>query len=183
VATTQQVVFVQGGGEGVHDDWDARLVISLSQELGSAYDVRYPRMPQEADPEFASWSAIIEQEIAAAEDGVIVVGHSVGGTILVNHLARAVPRRRLGAIALIAAPFVGSGGWPGDEFGSTEDLGATLPDDVPVHVVHGLDDDIVPPEHAALYQRAIPQARLHLLPGRDHQFKDDLADVARVLRS
>ena len=43
------VLFVQGAGEGVHDDWDRKLVESLRRELGPHYDVRYPRMPNEAD--------------------------------------------------------------------------------------------------------------------------------------
>ena len=30
----RQVLFVQGGGEGVHDAWDNRLVDSLGGELG-----------------------------------------------------------------------------------------------------------------------------------------------------
>lgn len=56
-AMTQQVLFVQGGGKRVHDEWDNRLVESLERELGREYAVRYPRMPQEADPKYAQWKA------------------------------------------------------------------------------------------------------------------------------
>jgi pimeloyl-ACP methyl ester carboxylesterase len=62
-------------------------------------------------------------------------------------------------------------------------LGARLPEDIPVHLWHGLDDDIVPPSHVDLYARAIPQAQVHRLPGRDHQFNDDLADIAMAILS
>ena len=31
---TKQVLFIQGGGEGTHDDWDNKLVESLERELG-----------------------------------------------------------------------------------------------------------------------------------------------------
>jgi hypothetical protein len=44
------VLFVQGAGPGVHADGDIHLVESLRRELGSSYDVRYPQMPDEADP-------------------------------------------------------------------------------------------------------------------------------------
>ncbi|SHH49546.1 Predicted esterase of the alpha/beta hydrolase fold [Jatrophihabitans endophyticus] len=181
MAATPQVLFVQGAGEGTHDGWDAKLVASLARELGDGYEVRYPRMPHEADPSYARWSAAIAEELAAAEDGVIVVGHSAGGAILAAQLADAAPARRIGAIVLIAAPFVGAGGWPGEEFTLPLDLGARLPQGVPVHVFHGLDDDTVPPTHAALYWQAVPEARLHLLPGRDHQLNDDLSEIAVVL--
>ncbi|MET8200870.1 alpha/beta fold hydrolase [Micromonospora taraxaci] len=176
-----QVLLIQGAGAGVHDDWDDKLFDSLSRELGDAYEVRYPRMPDEDDPGYASWSVVIRREIAALDDGAVVVGHSVGGTILVNMLAERPPERRLGAIVLVAAPFVGAGGWPGGEFEAPYDLGARLPRDVPVHVFHGLRDETAPPSHADLYAGVIPQARLHRLPGRDHQLNNDLSEVATVI--
>jgi pimeloyl-ACP methyl ester carboxylesterase len=177
----RQVLFIQGGGAGAHDDWDAKLVDSLRAELGDGYEVRYPRMPQENDPSYARWSAAIGHELAAVDDGAVVVGHSVGGTILIGYLAEAPPHRRLGAIVLIAAPFVGPGGWAGEEFELPEHLGARLPNGVPVHLFHGLDDQTAPPDHVDLYSDAIPQAQLHRLPRRDHQLNDDLSDVAHVI--
>ncbi|MET7865291.1 alpha/beta hydrolase [Micromonospora taraxaci] len=176
-----QVLLIQGAGAGVYDDWDDKLFDSLSRELGDAYEVRYPRMPDEDDPGYASWSVVIRREIAALDDGAVVVGHSVGGTILVNMLAERPPERRLGAIVLVAAPFVGAGGWPGGGFEAPYDLGARLPRDVPVHVFHGLRDETAPPSHADLYAGVIPQARLHRLPGRDHQLNNDLSEVATVI--
>lgn len=178
-----QVVFIQGGGAGAHDDWDVKLVDSLAEELGAGYQVRYPRMPQEDDPSYARWGAAIDYELAAAGDGAVVVAHSVGGTILLNYLAVASPQRRLAAIALIAVPFVGAGGWPGDESAWSQDVGVNLPRGVPVHLFHGLNDQTVPAEHAELYLRAIPHAQLHLLPGRDHQLNDDLREVAQAIAS
>ncbi|KAB1914106.1 alpha/beta fold hydrolase [Micromonospora sp. AMSO31t] len=183
MAETRQVLFVQGGGAGTHDEWDDKLVDSLRRELGDGYEVRYPRMPDEDDPSHARWSAAIRRELAALDDGAVVAGHSVGATILVNALAERPPERELGAILLIAAPFVGAGGWPGEEFELPHDLGARLPRGVPVHVFHGLRDETAPPSHADLYARAVPQARLHRLPGRDHQLDNDLSEVARTIRS
>ena len=183
----RQVLFIQGGGSGAHDDWDARLVESLRRELGDRYEVRYPRMPDEDDPSYARWSAAIRRELASmadggdGADGAVVIGHSVGGTILVHALAEHPPERRLGGIVLIAAPFVGPGGWPGDGFEPPDDLGARLPRGVPVHVFHGLDDETAPPSHADLYARVLPQARVHRLPGRDHQLNDDLTEVATAI--
>ncbi|MEU4336024.1 alpha/beta hydrolase [Micromonospora lupini] len=128
MATTAQILFVQGAGTGTHDEWDNRLCDSLRRELGDSYEVRYPRMPDEA------------------------------------------------------APFVGAGGWPGDEFELPHDLGARLPRGVPVRVFHGLGDETAPPSHADLYAGVIPQARVYRLPGRDHQLNDDLGDVAAVIK-
>ena len=183
MAATRQVLFIQGGGADAHDEWDAKLVDSLRRELGAGYEVRYPRMPEEDDPTYGRWSTAIMREMTDLNDGAVVAGHSVGGTILINALAEQPPQRELSAIVLIAAPFVGAGGWPGDEFELPYDLGARLPPGVPVHVFHGLRDDTAPPSHADLYARAIPQAQLHLLPGRDHQLDNDLSEVAEAVVS
>ena len=179
---TRQILFIQGGGAGVHDEWDDRLVESLRRALGDGYEVRYPRMPDEGDPSYARWSAAIRRELADLDDGAVVVGHSVGAAILIDALAEQPPERGLGAIVLIAAPFVGEGGWPSDEFALTSDLGARLPPGVRVHVFHGLQDETAPPSHADLYALAIPQAQVHRLPGRDHQLNNDLSEVAEAIR-
>ena len=178
-----QILFIQGGGEGTHDEWDDKLVSSLSRELGDGYELRYPRMPDEDDPTARAWGAAIRREVADLSDGAVVVGHSVGGTILIYELAQRPAARRLGAIVLVATPFVGGGGWPAEEFELPADLGAKLPPGVPIHVFHGLDDDTAPPAHAELYGRAIPQAQLHLLPGRNHQLGNDLREVASEIRA
>jgi len=179
---SRQVLFIQGAGAGTHDDWDDKLVDSLQRELGDDVEIRYPRMPGEDDPSYAAWGPDLGRELATLEDGAIVVGHSVGGTMLIHALAEQPPDVDVAAIVLIAAPFAGEGGWPGEEFELSRDLGSRLPPGVPVHVFHGLGDDTVPPTHADLYARAIPQAQLHLLPGRGHQLDDDLTDVARLIR-
>jgi len=178
---TRQILFIQGGGAGTHDEWDSKLVDSLRRELADGHEVRYPRMPDEADPSHAAWSQAIRREMAGLDDGAIVAGHSVGATILINALAEQPPECVLEAIVLIAAPFVGAGGWPGDEFELPKDLGARLPHGVRVHVFHGLRDETVPPSHADLYAQVIQQAQVHLLPGRDHQLNNDLSDVAMAI--
>ena len=180
---TRPVLFVQGGGAGTHDEWDDKLVDSLRRELGDAFNVRYPRMPDEDDPSDAAWGPAISEAVAGLDDGAVVVGHSVGGTLLVHAIAERPTAASLAGIVLIAAPFVGAGGWPGEEFELDGNLGAVLPAGVPVHVFHGLADEEIPPAHADLYARAIPQAQVHRLPGRDHQLGNDLADVAAVIRA
>jgi pimeloyl-ACP methyl ester carboxylesterase len=178
-----QVLFVQGGGEGVHRDWDQQLVDSLRRELGQSYELHYPRMPHEAEPEYASWQKALQRELAKLRDGAIVVAHSIGATILLAAVAEHPPPRKLGALLLIGAPFVGDGGWSFADLPLPADLGKRLPRGVPVHFFHGLEDETAPPSHLDLYARAVPQAHTHRLPGRDHQLNDDLKEVAATIAS
>jgi predicted alpha/beta hydrolase family esterase len=183
IHTKRELLFIQGGGAGVHDEWDNKLVESLRRELGPNYEIRYPRMPNEGDPNYAEWKATLEKEFAALDSGAILVGHSLGGTILVNVLAEQSLEMKWGAIFLISAPFVGEGGWPAGDLKPPSDLGGRLPKGVPVHLYYGLDDETVPPSHGELYARAIPEASVHRLPERDHQLNSDLREVAAVIRS
>ena len=178
----RQVLFVQGGGEGVHDHWDNQLVDSLRGELGPAYEIRYPVMPNEADPQYAVWKLALQREVAGLTPGAIVIGHSVGGTILIHVLAAWAPRSNLGAICLIAAPFIGPGGWNSDDVEARPDLAARLPRGVPIFFYHGRDDDTVPFAHVELYARIVPRAHVRRLAGRDHQLNNRLSEIATDIR-
>ena len=178
----RDVLFVQGAGEGVHAAWDSHLVASLRRELGPQYDVRYPRMPNEAEPAVATWGPVLERQLAALRPGAVVVGHSVGGTVLLHVLAHAARVAELGAVALIAVPFIGPGGWPSDDTERSANLAARLPAEVPVFVYHGEDDAVVPVAHAERYGEALPRARVRRLAGRDHQLNDELSEVAHDIR-
>lgn len=178
----KQILFIQGAGKDVHEQWDHKLVESLRRELGSGYEIRYPVLPNEADPQFATWRKALEHEIATLRDGDIVVGHSVGGTILINVLAEYAPTNVLGAIISIAAPFIGDRGWKSADIEPRSDLAARLPRGVPVLLYHGDKDETAPMAHVALYAEAMPSARVRKLATRDHQLNNDLSEVASDIR-
>jgi predicted alpha/beta hydrolase family esterase len=179
----RRVLFVQGGGEGAHDRWDDKLVASLQHELGDDYAIGYPRMPDEADPQYFAWKAALHAAFDALEDGAILVGHSVGGTILINALAEQPPRLKVGGIFLIAAPFIGQGGWPSADIKPRANLSEDLPVGVPIFLYQGGEDETVPIAHVHLYAKAIPQAVIRIAEHSDHQLNDDLSQLARDIRS
>jgi uncharacterized protein len=79
-------LFIQGGGEGAHAE-DNLLADSLKRALGPNYDVRYPRMPDESNPSVEVWGQKISSELSKISGKVILVAHSVGGSILLRHLS------------------------------------------------------------------------------------------------
>ena len=178
----KQILFVQGGGPDAHDAWDNKLVDSLRRELGSGYVVKYPRMPNEGDPKYADWKVALKEEIEQLEDDAILVGHSIGGTILINFLAEAPPNRLINGVFLISAPFIGPGGWPSDEILPMTQLGVLLLPNIPIYLYHGSEDETAPLVHVDLYEKAIPGANIRRLFGRDHQLYNDLAEVAADIR-
>jgi predicted alpha/beta hydrolase family esterase len=179
---TRQLLFVQGGGENAHDEWDSKLVANLEQELGPDYEIRYPRMPDEDNPEFARWSAALHKELDKLDRGAILVGHSIGATILVHSLAAEPPKQSPAGIFLVSMPFIGEGGWPSEDIKPEPDLGAKLPAQSPTYLYQGDADEIVPAGHVDLIAKAIPQAAVRKLPGRDHQLNNDMSEVAADIR-
>jgi predicted alpha/beta hydrolase family esterase len=180
---TVQILFVQGAGAGTHDEWDNKLVANLERALGLETNILYPRMPDEDDPRYATWKATLVETCKWFEDGAILVGHSIGGAILLHVLAEGYLPFRPGALILIAVPFIGAGGWASGDIAAGVDLAERLPVGMPIFLHHGTDDDTVPFAHAELYARAIPQAVLRPVPRGDHQLNNDLSGVAEDIRS
>jgi predicted alpha/beta hydrolase family esterase len=171
------VLFVHGAGEGAYEE-DGLLVASLRDELGPSYEVRYPRMPIEESALYSDWTARIASALPRGNE-VVLVGHSVGGSVLLRHLCEKGVEASVTGLFVIAAPF-----WGADDFWDWDD--ARLPEDaaeklatVPrMFLYHSRDDEVVPFSHLALYSARLPRATVRPLDLRGHQFKNDLADVA-----
>src|SRR6185436_5936147 len=101
------VLFIHGGGgEGAYEE-DGILAASLQNALGAAYEVRYPKMPLEESAEYADWKAQIAIEWSALDDEVILVAHSVGGSILLKYLTEEQVERPIAGLFLLATPYFG----------------------------------------------------------------------------
>jgi hypothetical protein len=157
----QQVLFLQGGGAGAHDA-DAPLATSLQHALGDHYRVWYPQIPNEEQPEYHAYRAQIAASPASPDAPVILVGHSLGGFFLVRFLSEKPPTFQIAGLFLIAAPYVGMGGWQDEHYAIPDDLAARIPAGVPIYCYHSRDDETVPFSHLALYAQRLPQAVIRL---------------------
>ena len=177
----KQVLFIQGAGEGAYEE-DGKLVKSLRDVLGTEYNVRYPKMPEEEDQGYEAWKGQISKELAALDGEVILVGHSVGCSMLLKYLSEENVKNAIAGIFLIAAPYWGIGGWQMDEFTLDEGCASETLKGVPVFFYHSREDDIVPFAHLAMHTEKFPQATIREFDGRGHQLNNDLADVAADIK-
>lgn len=175
--TKRQVLFIHGGGGEAYEE-DGNLVRSLRGALGPKFEVRYPEMPDGAAPEYGAWRDHISRELSALDGGVILVGHSLGGSILVKYLSEERADEPVAGVFLIATPYWGTADWEVGEFELREDFAAALPEAMPIFIYHSRDDEVVPFAHLALYAGRLPRAAVREFDGRGHQFGDDLAEVA-----
>ena len=174
----KRVLFMHGGGEGVYEE-DRKLAASLQDALGAAYDVRYPKMPDEGNPVYEAWKERIAKELDTLEGEVILVGHSLGGSILLKYLSEEEVEKLIVGLFLVAAPYWGVEDWEVGEYVLREDFASKIPKEMTVFLYHSRDDEVVPFAHVALYAEKLPRATVREFEGCGHQFDDDLSEVAR----
>ena len=179
--TSTDVLFVQGGGDGAHDE-DAALATSLGRALGRDYEVRFPRMPGEANPDVKSWKRQISAELSRLRGKIVLVGHSVGGSILLRYLSEEEVKQPIAALFLLAAPSWDEHRWQFDDLKLPRNIAEKLASIPRVVFYHSRDDAMVPFAHLALHGARLPRAETREVEGRGHQFGNDLADVARDIR-
>ncbi len=172
----KMVLFIQGGGEGAYEA-DGKLVASLRDALGAEYRVHYPQMPGEKDPEYEFFKAQISKELASLDGPLILVGHSLGGTVLLRYLTEVTVQKTIDGIFLVAAPYWGAEDWL-DEHNLSKNLAAHSPDSPTIFFYHSRDDEVVPFAHLAMYAEKFPQANIREFDGRGHQFKNDMSEIA-----
>lgn len=172
------LLFIQGAGEGAYDE-DAVLVERLHQALGAGFEVTYPRMVDEGNAPYDQWKVQIEACLATIDDPVILVGHSVGGSVLLKYLAETGANEQIVGAFLLAAPLWGGDGWryDGDEELELPPGAADTLARGQVWMYHCRDDAVVPFDHLALFEQLVPAVTICALDAGGHQFDADLAPI------
>ena len=172
-----EILFVHGAG-GYLDDQP--LSVHLHETLG--VPVAFPEFPEE-DMSAAAWRNGIQRQLDVLGPGVVLVGHSFGASMALQHLASGPEGVQPLGLVLLAMPFWGLEGWqaeyalPGD---------AVLPADLPVRLHHCLDDEVVPVDHLDRHAARLPEALVRRHNSGGHQFEGRMPavadDVAALLR-
>jgi hypothetical protein len=181
----QQILFIQGGGEGAHKA-DESLVTYLRGALGASYEVRYPTMPNEKHPEYQLWQARIRKELTVLAGDAILIGHSLGGSFLLKYLSEEEMETTIRGTFLIAVPYWGGNGWRYEGYERValrEDFASKLPHQAPLFFYHSRDDDIVPFAHLNLFVERLPAAAIRAVEGRGHQFAHNFSEVVVDIES
>ena len=154
------VVFSHGQESG---PWGTKIraMAELVKELGCAAEsIDYQGI---VDPAERVEKCV--RECADIDDGIVLVGSSMGG-----HVATAAAER-VGAIGLfVLAPAY---------FMECHVAVTPEPPDIPICIVHGWHDDIVPVENSIRYARNC-SATLHLVDG-DHRLTANIQEINEYL--
>ena len=180
---TKHLLFIHGGGGESAYEEDGILVASLQNALGAAYAVRYPKMPLQESAGYADWKTHIAVELSPLVDEIILIAHSVGGSILLKYLTEEQVKKPIAALFLLATPYFGADeNWNDAQMNLPQDFAGMLPAIPRIFLYHSRDDEVVPFAHLALYTAKLPQATIREFDGRGHQFGNDLTEVAEDIR-
>ncbi len=155
------VVFSHGQESGPRGT-KIRAMAGLVEGLGcTVVSIDYRGMP---DP--GERVDKLRRECAGVDDVLILVGSSMGG-----HVATAAAEAVGAAGLFVLAPAYYVEGY--------EDM-TPPPPEIPICIVHGWHDDIVPAENSIRFARACA-ATLHLVDG-DHRLTDNIDEINEYLR-
>ncbi|WP_165823949.1 alpha/beta fold hydrolase [Pseudochryseolinea flava] len=180
----KQILFIQGAGTGSYR-MDKKLADNLQHLLGTSYVVHYPEMHNEEDADYETWARQIVDLLKAQDGSIFLVGHSVGGSVLMKFLTEKDYKKSVAGVFIIAAPFWGGDkGWKYDGYETLALPTTTLKiaDDVPVFFYHSRDDETVPFEHLELYGNSFSNASIRKIDSGGHQLNSDLSVVANDLK-
>ena len=175
------MLFIQGGGNGGYEA-DAKLVELLQIALGKDYEISYPRMQtDDAVPDFG-WLKQIGNEIGKLRDDFILVGHSLGASLLLKYLSENKISKKPAGIFLISTVF-----WSGKEkwvqgLKLQEDFAESLPKNSRIFFYHCRDDEEIPFDHLVSYRHKIPAAIFREIESGGHQLGNNLNLVAKDIK-
>jgi predicted alpha/beta hydrolase family esterase len=177
----KQILFIHGAGNKDEPLGSGKLIAYLQQQLGSDYEVLAPDMPDPDHPTYQAWRDQIEQDLGKLEASALLVGHSLGGSMLLKYLAEGTYHRSIAGLFLVAAPYWGKQDWE-LEYAVPDDFASRLPPISQIFLYHSRSDEEVPFASLKRYQEHLPQATVRVLEGTQHAFTEGLPLLAQDIK-
>lgn len=180
----KQILFAHsGGGQGSPGEGSFDLVSYLKKKLSSEYDIHYPIINDPEAPTYKMWKKLFSTEFKKIKQPLILVGHSLGGSMLLKHLSEERPKITIKALFLVATPLWGRNGWDVEDFVLQENFEAGLKNKTQVYLYHSINDAIVPYKHLDFYKVAFPHSTVRVLNGTDHAFANGLPELVADIKA
>jgi predicted alpha/beta hydrolase family esterase len=160
---------------------------NLPQDLGEEYEVFMPSMPNKQNAQYEEWKIWFERYFAYLRDGVILVGHSLGGMFLAKYLSENTPPISISVLYLLAAP----GGEYLDEQGAdctSFKFPASLVTNIAktaqnIEIWHSEDDFVVSVAEAYWYKKHLPEAKLRNFKDKNHFLLSEFPELIEELKA
>lgn len=180
----KQILFAHSGGpQGSPGLGSYDFISWLEYSLGKEYQISCPIIEDPEAPSYSMWKSMLNKYLDKPEQEFILIGHSLGGAMLLKYLSEETIDSKINALHLVAVPFFGKTGWNLDDFALKKDFTKSLPPLNAVHLFHCTNDPIVPLDHLNFYGKSLTQAIVHELEGNSHVFSDGLPELLQIIRT
>ncbi|SET98989.1 hypothetical protein SAMN05421676_11358 [Salinibacillus kushneri] len=99
------VLFIHSAGPQERNQGSSNLSAYLEKELRDKFQFVMPKMPNPENPEYVLWKNQLEKELNMLNGEVILVGHSLGGSVLLKYLSEESCNLTFRGLFIIAAPY------------------------------------------------------------------------------
>lgn len=173
----RQVLFIHSAGaQGLHQG-SSDLVAYLQDALGDEYQLIHPKMPDPENPAYTLWKDQLEHEFDGLEGEVLLIGHSLGGSVLLKYLSEEDCQVFISGLFMIAAPHWGEDeDWLNEEY-TLPDVASNFPQISQMFFYHSRNDDIVPYAHLGYYMDRFTKAIGRTQGGVEHFFSNGLPEL------
>ncbi|HMG88486.1 MAG TPA: alpha/beta fold hydrolase [Chryseolinea sp.] len=179
---TKEILFVHSAGPQGHHEGSDYLVRYLIDALGPGYRIWLPDMPDPENPHYVNWKARLKKEFASIEDEVILVGHSLGASVLLKYLSEERLQQRVAGLFLIGAVYWGKKDWEVKEYVLKRNFSSKLPSMGRIFLYHSSDDEVVPISHVRYFANELPKATVREFEHRGHLFGRGLPELVEDIK-
>lgn len=166
-----------------HKDWKDTLV----SKLGENYEILMPRMPNGTNARYEEWKLWFNRISEVLNDGLILIGHSLGGIFLAKYLSENSFPKKISAVILVAAPYDDAEGADGKEsledFGLLPSLKKFTKQVAKIYLIHSKNDPVVPFAQLAKYQKSLPNAEVFTFENREHFNQETFPEIIKIIKS
>jgi len=167
----------------IHKASTKRWKDSLPVALGEEYEVIAPSMPCGKNAKYVEWKIWFDKYVPHLKDGVILVGHSLGGIFLVKYLSENRLPVQIKGVFLVAPPFGPNG--PEDTLADfTAPLNADLLWSQCGNIVFyfSSDDQVVPISNMDPFRILLPFARYSVYGDRGHFIQETFPEIVEEIK-
>jgi predicted alpha/beta hydrolase family esterase len=159
-------------------DWK----MNLQDVLGTNYDVFLPKMPNSANAVYNEWCIWFEKYLPLLNDGVILVGHSLGAVFLAKYLSEHEITKKVAGTFLVAPPYHDDLGVELPEFAIKGSLLGLQRQGGKVILFHSKDDPVVAFSETKKYQEALPELDIRVFEDRGHFNSEDFPEIVEEIK-
>jgi pimeloyl-ACP methyl ester carboxylesterase len=162
--------------------WRESLALTLCED----WEVFTPSMPNAENAQYTEWSIWFERHFSYLNDGVTLVGWSLGGMFLVKYLLEKPIPFTVQRLVLLGTPCGEYSDASGDDCGTfrfkPKDISVLTAKVADIQIWHSEDDFVVPYSHALEFKKYLPESQLVTFTDRNHFLQEEFPELIETIK-